>query len=314
MRRKWLSLVLLATLAFSLGFLHTTSVRASAGSAYDLINAVNGYRQANNLKAYSVDSNLMALAQAHSDWMAANGCSHNNPSSQGIAAENIACGPDLSVEGAVYSQWSDQLHMSTMLGPAEGYVGAGVTVVDGYVYYTLDVTNTKGNFNMVQATLPGGTPAPTPVPIEALSTVTANPDGSIIHVVKYGQALITIAQAYGVTVEEIRALNGMGPTDNSIYVGQKLYIRAAYTPTPSPTITQTSPPPTRTPTMTRTPVTPTVTRTPTLSPTPTSRVLINLPMLKQPGGGRRLAGYAVIAISAIGLLAIALTSLLPRKK
>ncbi|MEN6408990.1 MAG: hypothetical protein ABFD44_04675, partial [Anaerolineaceae bacterium] len=89
---------------------------------------------------------------------------------------------------------------------------------------------------------------------------------------------------------------------------------AAYTPTPSPTITQTSPPPTRTPTMTRTPVTPTVTRTPTLSPTPTRRVLINLPMLKQPGGGRRLAGYAVIAISAIGLLAIALTSLLPRKK
>lgn len=314
MRKKWLSLILFVILAVSLGFWQTTLVRAKAGSASDLIAVVNAYRQANNLKPYSVDSSLMGLAQAHSDWMAANNCAHNDPQSQGISAENIACGPDLSVESAVYSQWSDQLHMSTMLGPTEGYVGAGVTVVNGYVYYTLDVRRTVGNFNMVQPTLPGGTPAPTPIPFEPLSTTTANPDGSIIHIVKYGQTLITIAQAYGVTIDEIRAANGMAATDINIYVGQKLYIRAAYTPTPSPTITQTLPPPTRTPTLTRTPVTPTVSRTPTLSPTPTRKPILNLPILKQPGGSRKLLGIAVISISVIGLLVVALTSLLPKKK
>ena len=56
------------------------------------------------------------------------------------------------------------------------------------------------------------------------------PDGSVYHIVGYGQVLINIAAAYGVRPGDLAALNRITP--DKIYDGQKLLIRPSSTPGP----------------------------------------------------------------------------------
>jgi LysM repeat protein len=114
---------------------------------------------------------------------------------------------------------------------------------------------------------------PTPLPVFVVATVTAYPDGSITHIVQSGQTLYTIAEAYSVTVQSILDLNNRR-LDAQLFVGDKLLIRAAFTPTPTSDATNTpSPRPptaTRRPTRTATPVPPTATPSPTVTASPTA--------------------------------------------
>jgi LysM repeat protein len=116
----------------------------------------------------------------------------------------------------------------------------GVGVADDGVtaYYTLEVR-------------PAGTPAPeggasgpgtasvplTPVPLATLVPATPQPDGSIVHLVGYGQTLWSIALAYGIQVDQIRWWNNIDAGSNDIYVGQKLLVR------PADLVLASSPPP-----------------------------------------------------------------------
>lgn len=117
-------------------------------------------------------------------------------------------------------------------------------------------------------------------PVQAQSGIVTNTpmaDGSIVHIVREGENLASIAEAYGVSMADIRGMNGMAPTSNLIFPGQTLIIRLPLPATATPTLTPTVPRPTRTPTPlvpTRTPA-PTRTVTPTLIPTPTPNPLVS---------------------------------------
>ena len=74
----------------------------------------------------------------------------------------------------------------------------------------------------------------TPTPIGMVAIQAPDADGRIIHVVQPYQALITIADAYHVTVDRILALNGL-QADWTLSVGQKLVISPGNV-TPSPTL------------------------------------------------------------------------------
>lgn len=67
-----------------------------------------------------------------------------------------------------------------------------------------------------------GNPAPTQERIEAVQVATPDANGAIIHEVKSGQALWSIAIAYKKTILEIQQLNGL--SGNVIVPGQKLVI------------------------------------------------------------------------------------------
>jgi LysM repeat protein len=147
----------------------------------------------------------------------------------------------------IYNYWSDSAHMSTMVTADGVAVGAGVTEGNGYVYYILDVavkygsggTNTGGG---VASTIPTTAVTAQVAPVQV---ATPNADGKVIHVVKSLQTLWSIAVAYDITIDQIKAVNGL--KNDTIFTGQELVIQAAYTPTPSPTATLTPRPPTRTP-------------------------------------------------------------------
>jgi LysM repeat protein len=73
----------------------------------------------------------------------------------------------------------------------------------------------------------------TPTPVGMVQVSTPHPDGKIIHVVQAYQTLTTIAQAYGVSIDRILALNGL-QLDWPLQIGQKLLIDPGFV-TPSPT-------------------------------------------------------------------------------
>jgi hypothetical protein len=305
----------------------TLPVQAQAGNAYDLIAAVNAYRAANGLAEYTIDGGLMSTAQGQSDYQASiQTCTHNradgsSPGDHGVSAENIACGINLSVETAIYSQWSDPTHTATMLGPDTGLVGAGVATVGNKVYYTLDVKRLSGEFiyrqpkQPTQQTLLPGQSSSTPNPLITLAgpmvTATAHKDGSVVHIVRYGQTLVEIAKAYGVPLDALFAANGsLDPTSAAIYAGQALVIHPPYTVTPTPTITLTPRPPTRTLFPTRT-VTPYRSPAPTatLSPTP----FLQIPSMQDVGLDPKKVGYGVILVSLGGLALVLVKGFLKGK-
>ena len=73
----------------------------------------------------------------------------------------------------------------------------------------------------------------TPTPVGMIVPSTPAADGKIIHTVAAYQTLITIAQAYGVTVDSLLALNGI-QRDWPLQIGQRLLISPGWV-TPSPT-------------------------------------------------------------------------------
>lgn len=308
---------------------------AQAGSAMDLINAVNAFRAQNDLAPYEVDGGLMSLAQGQSEYQASiDTCTHqradgSGPADSGISAENIACGANLTIESAIYSQWTDAVHNATLLGPTTGQVGAGVASAGSTVYYTLDVRRLSGDFvyrppkssgsvdnpNIVNAADTG--PASVQMQNGGIVTSTPNADGSVSHVVKYGETLFDIAQAYNVPLNDLVGINHLDAKNPAIYEKQVLLIRLAPTPTTFVTSTNTPRPPTRTPVPTRT-LRPTRTATPYHTPVPTQTAtatpIFRVPSLEELGPGRNILGYTFIAISALGLVVLGLTAFGSRKE
>jgi LysM repeat protein len=274
MRRNLIHLCLLFLMILLALFSNSTPSSAQAGDPYSLIDAVNGLRAANGLPPLQTNSILMSVAQAHSDYQAAigqvthTGAGGTTKWDRAAAAgyggggtffisENIAGGNNLSVDGVISMWLGDDPHIQTMLGTNYQDIGAGVSVSNGFVYYTIDVAYVAGGHSYIPpATItPGG---PTAIPVYLVQTTTPKPDGSVVHTVLSGQTLIGIAKAYGLTVEEIKGLNNL--TSDTIYVGDKLLIHLANTPGPTNTTSATT-----TPTRAATP-----TRNPTRTPTPSS--------------------------------------------
>ncbi len=74
----------------------------------------------------------------------------------------------------------------------------------------------------------------TPTPVGMIKIATPDADGKIIHIVEPYNTLITIASAYGVTVDAILKYNGI-QADWPLQIGQKLIIHPGnITPTPTP--------------------------------------------------------------------------------
>jgi LysM repeat protein len=289
-------------------------VFSAAPSAYDLIAAVNDLRAAQGLNPLEVNSALMAAAQSQSDYLGS-AYGTNFPSwdeghigSGGTRARDRAVAFGYPLEAGmnvvenwaggnnntplsdiVYNYWSDASHWSTMTTADGVAVGAGVTEGDGYVYYILDVAVKYGSGGSTGGGVASTIPT-TAVTAQVAPVKIATPDaeGKIVHEVGSLQSLWSIAIAYGVTIDQIKASNGL--TSDTIFTGQKLVIQAAFTPTPEPTATLTPRPPTRTPIPQQTPL-PVATEVPAEKPAGAAAFSFD----------RKTLGLALILICAVGL-------------
>ena len=322
MKKSFFPLMIILSLLLT-GFVTRNSVRLNAPGAYDVIAAVNSLRASRGLAALETDGSLMAAAQVQADYLASIGGPNITNGHQGAGGtyaydraaaagyplpqgvDVIECwawaNDSVSINQIItdYGLWGDPAHMDVMLHKYGKHVGAGVTEKDGNVYYILDVSTIYGISTGNSAGTPDGkipTRSTTPQVVPVIVS-TPKPDGSISHVVQAGQALWSIAIAYGVTVEQLRLLNNFAPNTNNIYVGETLVIRIASTPLPSPTVTPTPRQPTRTPVPpqvveTIQPVQPTASTTPILG-----------------GIDRTTIGLLLVLLCGIGLVLIIMGTL-----
>ncbi len=340
LRKTFSTLLLVLLLSFTLFNVVPPRQVQAAPNAYDLIAAVQALRSSKGLAPLIVDASLMAAAQGHSNYQASIGTwSHvgaggTRPVDRARAAgfgggatvyisENVAIANNKTgLDVVIYQYWGDPDHWNTMTSTRYISAGAGVTEKNGVVYYTLDtgyVAGQPGTGSLPTSAAGAPTAKPkTPVPtvplIVPIKTSTPNPDGSVIHPVGYGQAMITIATAYGLKLDELRKLNKM-TASSSLWAGQKLIIQPSFTPTRVLSSTPTLPPPTATPTATRTPtLEPSATATPTEAPTPTQTApppLINASAAME-NVDRRSLGTIIMAVCGVGLLLVVIGQI--RKK
>ncbi len=302
MRRPIVNGVLLFAL-LSIPILHPVAPREPAGfspqlsPASDLIDAVNNLRISQGIPVFQTNDLLSSVAQAQAEYMASISMSNvetdaqgRHPIDQALAAGYPAVRVEANVGGGsgwttgqILDYWmSRPADKATLLDYGLKDIGVGIAVVGTTNYYCL-----------LAGLSTGGTPvpyhSPTPLfsPTPTLVLSTPNADGSIIHVIQKGDTPGTIAEAYGISLDQLFRLNGI-TADTMIYPGNKLLIRPANTATPTqPTPTASAFPtatpwPTSTPTSTETPIPPT--------PEPSS------------GMAARQAGETVIGIAAFALL------------
>lgn len=264
MYRRTLRLILIFFVFLSL-FSGLSPVRAdgslqwrSAGTPYDLINAVNTLRASYGLAPYTISPILMAAAQSHADYMAATETvSHTglggssvterllaagyplagDLSLGGFRSENITSGNESkSAQDAVNDWTGDAPHLTTMISPALTEIGAGVSINNGRVYYVIDcaLPTTDGLPQPAAATVVANVPTAAPGGGVIMPVVlsTPNDDGDVIHEVKAGQSLWQIAISYETKIEDIKRLNNL--FTNDIYPGEKLLIRNGQTASTSP--------------------------------------------------------------------------------
>lgn len=311
---------MLIAVAFCLNFFQT----AAAQDASSLIGEVNAMRASYGLAPYTADSGLSALAQAQSAYQASiNRITHDRADGSGIPArsENVCGGPNMSASTCIHSMWTDSTHLYTLIGLDSGTVGAGYALsADNNAYYTLLVNSSGKDTNLEYGSSPTQNAVvaanqnaaesfidvlANPVSPGTIATNTAEPDGSVYHVVQPNETMWTIAVTYGTTVEQIQAFNNLEADNVNVIAGQRLLIRYGGTPvadTLTPTLTRppatNTPGPTSTVTMT---VPPLPTRTPTITQTPTPGPLIrHIAFFDKPQA--RIFGLVLMLICGTGLL------------
>jgi uncharacterized protein YkwD len=246
----FLTIILLSVITFtpfSSVIAHPDDSPALQSSATDLIAEVNALRVVNGLPPYTVSPILMGTAQAQADYMAAIGSvTHSGPggiqltqrllnagyplagdlSLGGFRAENITGGNKTAAQ-AVQGWTGDAPHLNTMLSPNLSEIGAGVAKVGDRYYMVIDCAQPTTS-GQPQVYTPGsddpviGTSAPSDFIVPIMKS-TPDAEGLVYHEVQYGQTLWAIAIEYGIKIDEIRALNNLGPT-TEIYQGDKLLV------------------------------------------------------------------------------------------
>ncbi len=215
------------------------TVVAQSGPAYELIGAVNQFRAQKGLPALQVAPELMAAAQGHAAWMAANhhyshtGEGGSSPQSRANAAgyvgtvyENIEGGTNLTAQQAVYWWQQDSIHLNTMLLPHHVHVGAGFAIDNDQRLFVLMVGQPSQAGSAVwKATLMNqGSPTSKPLPIIPLTVSTPRADGAIIHIVQQGQTAWAIAARYGIAVADLMKLNNL-QSGAVLHPGDSILIR-----------------------------------------------------------------------------------------
>ncbi len=262
-------------------------------SPAEIIDAVNNLRLQHGLSALMVSDILMEIAANQANVLAASGgaIGHERPCGMTLGQQLLVKGfplsGDLSMDGYRSENWgtamtaqdaismwlSDDDHANTMLSEYRSDIGAAAAVSD-QIYIVLETAlATRSRVQqspaydiltgvpMTQAACMGwSTQSAAYVDLSQYSVPvavsTARPDGDVIHEVKYGQSLWSIAIQYGTTIEQIKRLNNL--TNDTVIQGWKLLVKKGATQpalftaalpsgtvsilelsTPSPTITLT---------------------------------------------------------------------------
>ncbi|RJP53129.1 MAG: LysM peptidoglycan-binding domain-containing protein [Anaerolineaceae bacterium] len=256
----------------------TETPQPSLPTAGEIIAAVNNLRASRGLNILTTNSILMQVAADQASALAAsNGAiGHERPCGMTLGQDLLRRGfplaGALSLDGYRSENWGtaytaeeairmwlgDEPHTDTMVDPNRSDIGAAVAVSDQtYVVLETALSTASGQMQYEAAGILTGIPMTVtacygestqyaensllPQYSIPVARATALPNGEVIHEVKYGQALWSIAIQYGTTIDDLRRLNNL-PATPVIYPGQKLIVmKGATQPPPDAALTPTLP-------------------------------------------------------------------------
>jgi LysM repeat protein len=248
-----------------------------------VIALINGYRSGNGLSELAQNSILMSTAQGQADWlisqpMGSVGDVHAGPGGtrpkdraynagygggQAIfISEIVKGGVDETPQSALAWWKTSAPHNNTMLSTTYTEIGAGAaTDGNGRWWYVAVTGQQAGGTYAPSNTAPNAEQPAAPVMIP-VTKADPQPDGSVVHIIRTGQTLWTIAAVYEVPLDQLLQLNGNNET---IYPGDEITVMP---PGSMPTLV-----PTEDPNATPTPLPPTATSQPSPTPAPTQAEL-----------------------------------------
>jgi len=245
----------------------TSTPEPAAPSPADIINAVNNLRLAHGLNALSVHPVLMKVAAEQASALAESEgtIGHERPCGMTLGQQLLMLGFPLwgnlfldgyrsenwvaafSTEDAISFWLGDDEHTNTMLSSNRSDIGAAVAVSD-QIYVVLETALKTPTNQMQQPAYDILTDIPATQTVCAgfasgeisdysipVAVNTARPDGDVVHEVKYGQTLWSLAIQYKVNIEQIKRLNNL--TEDTIVPGWKLLIQKGATQPAPPTVT-----------------------------------------------------------------------------
>ncbi len=242
---RLLGLLLIVGLPFMIS---RPAARAQGDPGSEIFQLINQFRASLGLPPFQYNNVLASAAQRHANWMAANlifshtGDGGSSPLSRamdagysGYVVENIVGGSSMSPRQGLIWWQNSPIHYNTLV--SERYPQAGI----GFA--------TDGNTKMY-VLLVGRPPGPSEAPSRSTATETtsrpliitpiqlAEPreDGSIVHIMRTGQALWTVAAYYDVDLAYLYLINSLSE-DAVLHPGDEVTVRLAEGQEPPPTPT-----------------------------------------------------------------------------
>ncbi|MEJ2759006.1 MAG: CAP domain-containing protein, partial [Anaerolineales bacterium] len=221
-------------------------------TAIEIIRLINEFRVENGLYPYTFNYTLSLAAQDHSEWQAENRVVQHNE--ENGTDDGYSATPEVAMDFWIHSP----VHYPLVVSEVYHEIGVGVAINEfGQKYYTVNIGMIPG----ITSPGPSDYRAPTVEEYKGGESVPirlAEPqdDGAIYHIYVKGQTMAAIAEAYGISLDELLLLNDLAPNstppDGSLLLiqqptGEPIIVATVtpnYTafPTPTPRTTATSTP------------------------------------------------------------------------
>ena len=243
---------LLFCLLLASGHGRETAEAAQGDPVSEIFQLVNQVRASQGLPPFQWNGALAGAAQSHANWMAANvayshyGAGGSSPQSRatgagygGYVSENIVGGTSMSPRQGILWWQNSPVHYSTIVSGRYMEAGTGYASNGSQNMYVLVVGRPPGANEVAPQ---NRTPDRSAVPLQITPIELAEPgeDGSIVHVMRQGQAMWTVAAYYDVDLDYLYLINGL-TEDNVLHPGNEVTVRLADgqapPPTPTPSLT-----------------------------------------------------------------------------
>jgi len=246
---------LLLGLILILGLLtRPVPLAAQSDPASEIFLLINQFRASQGLPPFQYNGTLAAAAQAHANWMASTsivshtGAGGSSPQTRSTAAgyigyvvENIVGGNQMSPRSGLIWWQNSPIHYNALVTSRYPQAGVGFSTNGQQNMYVLVVGRPPGP-NESGPTVGGPDTSAAPLIITPIRLAEPREDGSIVHVIRQGQAMWTIAAYYDVDLNYLYLINGLTEGD-VLHPGDEVTVRLADgqepPPTPTPPLTYT---------------------------------------------------------------------------
>lgn len=240
---------LLALVGLVVGLSFSVHWRTAEAQSAQIVQLVNNFRAQNGLPPLMFNAKLAAAAQQQTDYIAATnsythtGYNGSTPQSRasaqgytGRVSENIVGGSDMTPAQGLAWWINSPVHYNTLVTTYYTEIGGGFSTGSyNQQIYAIVVGNPSGT----TASPARSNQSAAPIAAPPFNMAAPNEDGSIVHTVRSGQAMWTLAAYYDVELAYIYRINNLSE-NTFISAGDEIVIRLADgvpTPTPLPTPT-----------------------------------------------------------------------------